>query len=138
MYYSTGININGVYAHVQILKISSNTKRRKMPYISFCYIFSCCMTSAGISRQLRNIFSHLKDYLPLLHSCFCRQFLHFSEHLFLRKWRLCHMNPPTPLHLNIPLYDCIASVPCIHAKEVPSFFPKYNPARILKLQVFFR
>lgn len=51
----------------------------------------------------------------------------------LRKWRLYHMNPPIPLHLNIPVYDCITSIPCMHAKEVPSFFPKDNPVRILKL-----
>lgn len=105
--------------NVQILKISSNTKRRKTQCISFCYIFSCCVTSAGISQQLRNIFSHLKDYLPLLHSCFCRLFLHLSEHLFLspmclRNWRLYHMSasnfpPLQPQHFSIALY-CLCTL----------------------------
>lgn len=87
-----------------------------MQCISFRHILSRSATSAGISQQLRRIFSHLKDYLTLLHSCFCRMFPHLSAHLFLstprlRTWGLYHMNASNflPLLPSISLYPCVAS-----------------------------
>lgn len=93
------------------------------------------MSSTGTSQQLRNVFSHLTDYLPRLHSCFCRPSSISPSICFSlpcgREDGRCTYECSQPLpHLNVSLHHCTVSAPHMQEKEVP----EDSPAKILKLQ----